>query len=97
MYLVFINKQTKKPSGSSLHHLSSQITKIPLNGLGCEHFQSCGQCLAAPSFVQCGWCHDECVRSEECAGGTWTQETCLPTIYKVEVSVSCHVCVFWKS
>eukprot|EP00069_Balaena_mysticetus_P019213 bmy_02475T0 len=70
-------------NGYTLVVTGKKITKIPLNGLGCEHFQSCSQCLSAPSFVQCGWCHDKCVRLEECPGGTWTQETCLPTIYKV--------------
>ncbi|XP_006882725.1 PREDICTED: hepatocyte growth factor receptor [Elephantulus edwardii] len=60
-----------------------KITKIPLEGLGCEHFQSCSQCLSAPPFVQCGWCHDKCVRVEECPGGMWTREICLPTIYEV--------------
>nr|XP_003921108.1 hepatocyte growth factor receptor isoform X1 [Saimiri boliviensis boliviensis] len=70
-------------NGYTLVVTGKKITKIPLNGLGCRHFQSCSQCLSAPSFVQCGWCHDKCVRSEECSSGTWTQETCLPTIYKV--------------
>ncbi|XP_070324883.1 hepatocyte growth factor receptor isoform X4 [Odocoileus virginianus] len=70
-------------NGYTLVVTGKKITKIPLNGLGCEHFQSCSQCLSAPSFVQCGWCHDKCVRLEECPSGTWTQETCLPTIYKV--------------
>lgn len=86
------NKQ-KKPSGSSFHHFSSQITKIPLNGLGCEHFQSCSQCLSAPPFVQCGWCHDKCVQSEECPTGTWTQEICLPTVY--EVGICQPSCMFF--
>ncbi|KAM9698043.1 hepatocyte growth factor receptor isoform 4-T4 [Dama dama] len=70
-------------NGYTLVVTGKKITKIPLNGLGCEHFQSCSQCLSAPSFVQCGWCRDKCVRLEECPSGTWTQETCLPTIYKV--------------
>ncbi|EPY86382.1 hepatocyte growth factor receptor precursor [Camelus ferus] len=70
-------------NGYTLVVTGKKITKIPLNGLGCEHFQSCSQCLSAPSFVQCGWCHDKCVQLEECPGGIWTQEICLPTIYKV--------------
>ncbi|KAB0375643.1 hypothetical protein FD755_012286 [Muntiacus reevesi] len=70
-------------NGYTLVVTGKKITKIPLNGLGCEHFQSCSQCLSAPSFVQCGWCRDKCVRLEECPSGTWTQETCLPAIYKV--------------
>uniref|UniRef100_A0A3Q2HWY0 Hepatocyte growth factor receptor n=1 Tax=Equus caballus TaxID=9796 RepID=A0A3Q2HWY0_HORSE len=70
-------------NGYTLVVTGKKITKIPLNGLGCEHFQSCSQCLSAPPFVQCGWCHDKCVRLEECHNGTWTQEICLPTIYKV--------------
>uniref|UniRef100_A0A667H6S9 receptor protein-tyrosine kinase n=1 Tax=Lynx canadensis TaxID=61383 RepID=A0A667H6S9_LYNCA len=70
-------------NGYTLVVTGKKITKIPLNGLGCEHFQSCSQCLSAPPFVQCGWCHDKCVQLEECPSGTWTQEICLPTIYEV--------------
>uniref|UniRef100_A0A452QUR5 MET proto-onco, receptor tyrosine kinase n=1 Tax=Ursus americanus TaxID=9643 RepID=A0A452QUR5_URSAM len=70
-------------NGYTLVVTGKKITKIPLNGLGCEHFQSCSQCLSAPPFVQCGWCHDKCVQLEECPTGTWTQEICLPTIYEV--------------
>lgn len=70
-------------NGYTLVVTGKKITKIPLNGLGCAHFQSCSQCLSAPPFVQCGWCHDRCVRSEECASGTWTQDFCLPTVYEV--------------
>ncbi|XP_066218632.1 hepatocyte growth factor receptor isoform X2 [Saccopteryx leptura] len=70
-------------NGYTLVITGKKITKIPLNGLGCEHFQSCSQCLSAPPFVQCGWCHDRCVRLEECPGGTWTQELCNPTVYEV--------------
>ncbi|XP_027782171.1 hepatocyte growth factor receptor [Marmota flaviventris] len=68
-------------NGYTLVITGKKITKIPLNGLGCGHFQSCSQCLSAPPFVQCGWCHDQCVRSDECPSGT--QEICLPTVYKV--------------
>ncbi|XP_023619579.1 hepatocyte growth factor receptor isoform X4 [Myotis lucifugus] len=70
-------------NGYTLVVTGKRITKIPLTGLGCEHFQSCSQCLSAPPFVQCGWCHDKCARLEECANGTWTQELCHPTIYEV--------------
>ncbi|XP_059567601.1 hepatocyte growth factor receptor isoform X3 [Myotis daubentonii] len=70
-------------NGYTLVVTGKRITKIPLNGLGCEHFQSCSQCLSAPPFVQCGWCHDKCARLEECASGTWTQELCHPTVYEV--------------
>ncbi|XP_073920627.1 hepatocyte growth factor receptor isoform X2 [Castor canadensis] len=70
-------------NGYTLVTTGKKITKIPLNGLGCAHFQSCSQCLSAPSFVQCGWCHNQCVRSDECPSGTWTQEICLPAVYKV--------------
>ncbi|KAM5255554.1 hepatocyte growth factor receptor isoform 1-T1 [Ctenodactylus gundi] len=70
-------------NGYTLVITGKKITKIPLNGLGCGHFQSCSQCLSAPPFVQCGWCRDRCVRSDECPSGTWTQEICLPAIYKV--------------
>ncbi|KAM8817764.1 hepatocyte growth factor receptor isoform 2-T2 [Rhynchonycteris naso] len=70
-------------NGYTLVITGKKITKIPLNGLGCEHFQSCSQCLSAPPFVQCGWCHDRCVRLEECPSATWTQELCNPTVYEV--------------
>ncbi|KAL6034556.1 hypothetical protein STEG23_034994, partial [Scotinomys teguina] len=70
-------------NGYTLVVTGNKISKIPLNGLGCGHFQSCSQCLSAPSFVQCGWCHNQCVRSDECPGSTWTQEICLPAIHKV--------------
>lgn len=70
-------------NGYTLVITGKKITKIPLNGLGCGHFQSCSQCLSAPPFVQCGWCHNQCMRSDECLSGTWTQESCLPAVYKV--------------
>ncbi|KAM5206033.1 hepatocyte growth factor receptor isoform 3-T8 [Hipposideros larvatus] len=70
-------------NGYTLVVTGKTVTKIPLNGLGCEHFQSCSQCLSAPPFVQCGWCHNKCVRLEECPSGVWTQDVCHPTIYKV--------------
>ncbi|KAM5303557.1 hepatocyte growth factor receptor isoform 2-T5 [Glossophaga mutica] len=70
-------------NGYTLVVTGKKITKIPLNGLGCEHFQSCSQCLSAPPFVQCGWCHDKCVQLEKCPSGAWTQEICHPTVYEV--------------
>ncbi|XP_058537460.1 hepatocyte growth factor receptor isoform X2 [Ochotona princeps] len=70
-------------NGYTLVITGKKITRIPLNGLGCGHFQSCSQCLSAPPFVQCGWCHDRCVPAEACPRGTWTQEICLPAVYKV--------------
>lgn len=91
---IFSFHLTNKISGSSFYHFALQITKIPLNGLGCDHFHSCSQCLSAPPFVQCGWCHNKCVRLEECPNGTWTQEICHPTIYKVGISGS-YQYVFW--
>lgn len=90
---VFI-EQTSILSGSSVCRFSLQITKIPLEGLGCEHFQACSQCLSAPPFVQCGWCHDRCARSEECASGTWTQDLCHPTVYEVGIAGS-YPYAFW--
>lgn len=65
-----------------------QITKIPLKGPGCHHFRSCSRCLLAPPFMECGWCSRQCLRSPECPGGTWTQETCLPRVYEVKQWVS---------
>uniref|UniRef100_A0A286XHP3 Hepatocyte growth factor receptor n=1 Tax=Cavia porcellus TaxID=10141 RepID=A0A286XHP3_CAVPO len=78
-----IVEQPLNQNGYTLVITGKKITKIPLNGLGCGHFQSCSQCLSAPSFVQCGWCHNQCVRSDECTNGIWTQEICLPAIYKI--------------
>ncbi|XP_048356601.1 hepatocyte growth factor receptor [Sphaerodactylus townsendi] len=60
----------------------NKITKIPLNGPGCNHFSTCSECLLSPSFMKCGWCSDRCTRSKECSGGVWTQEICLPRIYE---------------
>lgn len=65
-----------------------QITKIPLKGPGCHHFRSCSRCLLAPPFMECGWCSQQCLRSPECPGGTWTQETCLPRVYEVKQWIS---------
>lgn len=65
-----------------------QITKIPLKGPGCHHFRSCSRCLLAPPFMECGWCSQQCLRSAECPGGTWTQETCLPRVYEVKQWIS---------
>ncbi|XP_067171157.1 hepatocyte growth factor receptor isoform X3 [Apteryx mantelli] len=69
--------------GYTLVVTGKKITKIPLNGPGCEHFKSCSQCLLAPPFMQCGWCSKRCARSQECVEGTWTQETCLPRVYEI--------------
>ncbi|KAM6436508.1 hepatocyte growth factor receptor isoform 1-T2 [Liasis olivaceus] len=60
-----------------------KITKIPLNGPGCSHFSTCSQCLLAPSFMNCGWCGNQCVRSQECSIGGWTQDICLPKISEI--------------
>lgn len=73
-----------------------QITKIPLKGPGCHHFRSCSQCLLAPPFMQCGWCSQQCLRSPECPGGTWTQETCLPRVYEVKRWIS-HIYLWGKN
>lgn len=78
-----IVKHPSNQNGYTLVVTGKKITKIPLNGLGCGHFQSCSQCLSAPYFIQCGWCHNRCVHSDECPSGTWTQEICLPAVYKV--------------
>ncbi|XP_019370083.1 PREDICTED: hepatocyte growth factor receptor isoform X2 [Gavialis gangeticus] len=69
--------------GYTLVVTGRKITKIPLNGPGCDHFKSCSQCLSAPTFMLCGWCSDQCVRSQECVKGVWTQETCLPRVYEI--------------
>uniref|UniRef100_A0A8C8VH56 Hepatocyte growth factor receptor n=1 Tax=Pelusios castaneus TaxID=367368 RepID=A0A8C8VH56_9SAUR len=69
--------------GYTLVVTGRKITKIPLNGPGCDHFKSCSHCLSAPPFMQCGWCSNRCVRYQQCVKGTWTQETCLPRIYEI--------------
>uniref|UniRef100_A0A4X2LX94 Hepatocyte growth factor receptor n=1 Tax=Vombatus ursinus TaxID=29139 RepID=A0A4X2LX94_VOMUR len=69
--------------GFTLVITGKKITKIPLNGLGCDHFKSCSQCLSAPPFVQCTWCHNQCVKSEECVIELGNQDICLPTIYEI--------------
>ncbi|XP_039364531.1 hepatocyte growth factor receptor isoform X3 [Mauremys reevesii] len=74
--------------GYTLVVTGMKITKIPLNGPGCDHFKSCSQCLSAPPFMQCGWCSDRCVRSWECDKRMWTQETCLPRVYENPVITS---------
>ncbi|XP_060633670.2 hepatocyte growth factor receptor [Anolis sagrei] len=61
----------------------NRITKIPLNGPGCSHFSTCSQCLLSPSFMNCGWCGNQCTYSWECSGGGWTQETCSPQISEI--------------
>ncbi|KAK4831160.1 hypothetical protein QYF61_015630 [Mycteria americana] len=68
--------------GYTLVVTGKKITKIPLRGPGCHHLRSCSQCLLAPPFMQCGWCGHQCLRSAECPGGSWTQETCLPSVYE---------------
>nr|XP_051686545.1 hepatocyte growth factor receptor-like [Oryctolagus cuniculus] len=37
-------------NGYTLVVTGNKITKIPLNGLGCGHFQSCSQCPLRPSL-----------------------------------------------
>ncbi|XP_075349715.1 hepatocyte growth factor receptor isoform X2 [Mycteria americana] len=69
--------------GYTLVVTGKKITKIPLRGPGCHHLRSCSQCLLAPPFMQCGWCGHQCLRSAECPGGSWTQETCLPSVYEI--------------
>uniref|UniRef100_A0A8C9RWK0 Hepatocyte growth factor receptor n=1 Tax=Scleropages formosus TaxID=113540 RepID=A0A8C9RWK0_SCLFO len=58
----------------------NKITKVPLAGPGCEQLWSCSSCLLAPGFMGCGWCHNRCSRSRECAGLYWTQDSCPPII-----------------
>ncbi|XP_029471114.1 hepatocyte growth factor receptor isoform X2 [Rhinatrema bivittatum] len=76
-------QQPAQQDGYILVISGMKIIKIPLNGPGCDHFKSCGQCLSAPAFMKCGWCSDRCGRVQECVRGGWTQETCSPTIYEV--------------
>ncbi|KAM9582496.1 hepatocyte growth factor receptor isoform 4-T8 [Guaruba guarouba] len=76
-------KNSLADDGYTLVVTGKKVTKIPLKGPDCHHFRSCSQCLLAPPFMECGWCGQQCLRSAACAGGTWTQETCLPNVYEI--------------
>ncbi|XP_069085023.1 hepatocyte growth factor receptor [Pleurodeles waltl] len=69
--------------GYTLVITGRKISKVPLNGPGCDHFTSCGQCFSAPPFMNCGWCNNLCKRKIECVNAVWTQESCPPTIHKI--------------
>uniref|UniRef100_A0A803YIM0 Hepatocyte growth factor receptor n=1 Tax=Meleagris gallopavo TaxID=9103 RepID=A0A803YIM0_MELGA len=81
-------EQSAAADGYTLVVTGKKITKVPLNGPGCHHFQSCSQCLLAPAFMRCGWCGQRCLRASECGGGTWTQESCLPRVYENPIITS---------
>ncbi|XP_036376075.1 hepatocyte growth factor receptor-like [Megalops cyprinoides] len=69
-----------RPDASLLLVTGSKVTKVPLEGPGCEQLWSCRSCLLAPAFMGCGWCRDRCSRSTQCAPSHWTQDSCLPSI-----------------
>ncbi|XP_075456092.1 hepatocyte growth factor receptor isoform X1 [Ascaphus truei] len=72
-----------KENGYTLVNTGMQITKVPLEGPGCDHFRSCSQCFSSPAFMKCGWCRNRCSRKHECLDEEWTQETCRPTVYEI--------------
>ncbi|XP_053261881.1 hepatocyte growth factor receptor [Podarcis raffonei] len=80
---VSLIKNLPGDDGYILVVTGNRITKIPLIGPGCSHVNTCSQCLRLPSFMNCGWCGDQCVRSSECTVGSWTQETCAPKISQI--------------
>ncbi|XP_069484032.1 hepatocyte growth factor receptor [Ambystoma mexicanum] len=69
--------------GYTLVITGRKVTKVPLTGPDCRHFPSCGLCFSAPPFMSCGWCNNRCVRHDECVNGSWTQESCPPTVHKI--------------
>nr|XP_020645351.1 hepatocyte growth factor receptor isoform X2 [Pogona vitticeps]XP_020645352.1 hepatocyte growth factor receptor isoform X2 [Pogona vitticeps]XP_020645353.1 hepatocyte growth factor receptor isoform X2 [Pogona vitticeps]XP_020645354.1 hepatocyte growth factor receptor isoform X2 [Pogona vitticeps] len=69
--------------GYMLAVTGKKVTKIPLNGPGCSHFNTCSLCLLSPSFMNCGWCGNQCVQPWECSVERWTQETCSPQISEI--------------
>nr|XP_033815505.1 hepatocyte growth factor receptor isoform X1 [Geotrypetes seraphini]XP_033815506.1 hepatocyte growth factor receptor isoform X1 [Geotrypetes seraphini] len=78
-----ILEHSTEQDGYTLVIAGTKVIKVPLNGPGCDHFKSCGQCLLAPALMKCGWCGDQCKREQECELGVWTQEICSPTVHKV--------------
>ncbi|KAL2093286.1 hypothetical protein ACEWY4_010598 [Coilia grayii] len=75
-----------QPDGSLLVLTGNKITKVPLNGPGCEQMRSCSACLTAYSFMGCGWCQNRCTRSSQCAKPLWVQDSCPPVIHTISPS-----------
>ncbi|XP_063783305.1 hepatocyte growth factor receptor isoform X2 [Pseudophryne corroboree] len=78
-----VMKDTSKENGYVLVSTGMQIIKIPLVGLGCEHYRSCSHCIATPSYMKCGWCKNHCSRKNDCSNEEWTQKTCTPVVSEI--------------
>ncbi|KAM4651359.1 macrophage-stimulating protein receptor [Discoglossus pictus] len=61
--------------------VGNQVMQVNITGPGCHHFLSCGRCLRAPRFMNCGWCQNGCSQKNNCEG-TWNQESCPPIIHE---------------
>ncbi|XP_008061373.2 macrophage-stimulating protein receptor isoform X2 [Carlito syrichta] len=57
----------------------NQVFQVPIRGPGCHHFVTCGRCLRAQRFMDCGWCGSMCGRQKECPG-SWQQDHCPPEL-----------------
>ncbi|XP_075065085.1 hepatocyte growth factor receptor [Mixophyes fleayi] len=79
---VVINDASKE-SGYVLVSTGMQIMKVPLIGLGCEHYRSCSHCISTPSYMECGWCRNHCSRKKNCLNEEWTQKTCSPVVSEI--------------
>nr|XP_023664854.1 hepatocyte growth factor receptor [Paramormyrops kingsleyae] len=71
---------SRQPGGALLLVTGNKLTKVPLEGPGCEPLSTCTSCLLAPDFMGCGWCQGRCSRSEQCSPSRWTRDSCPPTI-----------------
>ncbi|XP_040199707.1 hepatocyte growth factor receptor [Rana temporaria] len=79
---VVIN-ETSKQNEYVLVSTEKKVIKIPLVGLGCEHFKSCSHCISTPSYMKCGWCKNRCTRKNSCIGDEWIQKTCSPVVSEI--------------
>ncbi|KAL0978740.1 hypothetical protein UPYG_G00174530 [Umbra pygmaea] len=59
--------------------VGNKMFSVSPKGPGCKHFMTCSACLAAPQFIECGWCSGLCSRKGECPG-EWHNESCSPII-----------------
>ncbi|XP_070815962.1 macrophage-stimulating protein receptor-like isoform X1 [Chaetodon trifascialis] len=64
---------------SLLFVVGNKMFKVPSAGPGCAHFMTCSMCLAAPRFMNCGWCSGVCSRQHEC-DTQWNKKSCAPVI-----------------
>ncbi|XP_068132552.1 hepatocyte growth factor receptor-like [Hyperolius riggenbachi] len=74
---------TPMENGYALVSAGNKIMKVPLSGLGCEHYRSCSQCISTPSYMNCGWCKNRCSRKKDCMTDEWTQRSCSPVVSEI--------------